>query len=82
MGMFTTWEVELATRFERFLRQLLLYCKLILSRFSKPDFPGEAQVTLADITAAKSLGWQPKVSLKEGLRHSIDYIKDHVLTQV
>jgi nucleoside-diphosphate-sugar epimerase len=48
----------------------------------KPDFPGEAQVTLADITAAKSLGWQPKVSLKEGLRHSIDYIKDHVLTQV
>ena len=48
----------------------------------KPDFPGEAQVTLADITAAKSLGWQPNVSLKEGLRHSIDYIKDHVLTQV
>ncbi len=48
----------------------------------KPDFPGEAQVTLADITAAKRLGWQPNVSLKEGLRHSIDYIKDHVLTQV
>ncbi len=48
----------------------------------KPDFPGEAQVTLADITAAKSLGWQPNVSLKEGLRHSIDYIKDHVLMQV
>lgn len=48
----------------------------------KPDFPGEAQVTLADITAAKNLGWQPKVSLEEGLQRSIDYIKDHVLTQV
>ncbi|MCP2727776.1 NAD-dependent epimerase/dehydratase family protein [Limnofasciculus baicalensis] len=44
----------------------------------QPDFPGEAQVTLADITAAKNLGWQPKVSLEEGLQRSIDYIKDHL----
>jgi nucleoside-diphosphate-sugar epimerase len=47
----------------------------------KPDFPGEAQITLADITEAKNLGWQPKVSLEEGLQKSIDYIKDHVLAQ-
>lgn len=45
----------------------------------KPDFPGEAQVTLADITAAKNIGWQPNVSLEEGLCRSISYIKDQVL---
>lgn len=43
------------------------------------DLQGEAQETLADITAAKSLGWQPKISLEEGLRNSIDYIKDQVV---
>ena len=48
----------------------------------KPDLPGEAQVTLADITAAKNLGWQPKVSLKEGLQQSVSYIKDHVLAEL
>jgi nucleoside-diphosphate-sugar epimerase len=47
----------------------------------KPDLPGEAEVTLADITAAKNLGWQPKVSLEDGLRHSIAYIKEHVLAE-
>jgi len=45
----------------------------------KPDLPGEAQVTLADITAANSLGWEPKVSLEQGLQYSIDYIKTKVL---
>jgi nucleoside-diphosphate-sugar epimerase len=45
----------------------------------KPDLPGEAEVTLAEITAAQNLGWKPKVSLEEGLQHSIDYIKTKVL---
>ncbi|MDA1191735.1 MAG: NAD-dependent epimerase/dehydratase family protein [Candidatus Poribacteria bacterium] len=45
----------------------------------KPDLPGEALVTHADITAARSLGWEPKVSLEEGLRRSIEYIRKHVI---
>ena len=45
----------------------------------QPDLPGEAQVTLADITAATSLGWKPDVTLEEGLRRSIDYISRYVI---
>lgn len=41
----------------------------------RPDLPGEAQANLADITAARALGWKPHVDLREGLRRSIDYIK-------
>jgi UDP-glucose 4-epimerase len=48
----------------------------------KPDLPGEAQVTLADITAARELGWQPKVDIHEGLRRSIQYIQERVLQAV
>jgi nucleoside-diphosphate-sugar epimerase len=48
----------------------------------KPDLPGEAQVTLADITAARELGWQPKVEIHEGLRRSIQYIQERVLQAV
>jgi UDP-glucose 4-epimerase len=43
--------------------------------FYKDDLPGEAQVTLADITLAKSLGWEPKTPLHVGLQRSIDYIR-------
>jgi len=42
----------------------------------KPDLPGEAQVTLADITRAKSLGWAPKIDVREGLRRTIQYLKE------
>lgn len=45
----------------------------------KPDLPGEAQVTLADITAARGLGWEPKIDIHEGLRRSIQYIRERVL---
>jgi nucleoside-diphosphate-sugar epimerase len=39
------------------------------------DLPGEAFQTLADVSAARALGWQPKVDLNEGLRRSIAYIR-------
>jgi UDP-glucose 4-epimerase len=45
-----------------------------------PDLPGEAQETLADIGAARSVGWEPTVELAEGLGRSIRYIRDEVMT--
>jgi UDP-glucose 4-epimerase len=45
----------------------------------KPDLPGEAEITLADITAAKSLGWKPRIDIKEGLKRTIDYLQSRVL---
>ena len=41
----------------------------------KPDLPGEAEVTLADIRAAREIGWSPKTDLREGLKKAITYIK-------
>lgn len=45
----------------------------------RPDLPGEAEQTLADIGLARSLGWEPKVDLTEGLERSIAHIRDHVI---
>jgi nucleoside-diphosphate-sugar epimerase len=44
----------------------------------KPDLPGEAFVNLADIKEAKKLGWAPRIGLEEGLRTSIDFIKQEL----
>lgn len=41
----------------------------------KPDLPGEAEVTLADISKAMNLGWIPKTNIKTGILNAIDYIK-------
>lgn len=48
----------------------------------KPDLPGEAAETLADIAAAKALGWQPRVSLEAGLTQSIQFIQEQVLPEL
>lgn len=45
----------------------------------EPDFPEEAQETLADITLAKSVGWEPRVSLVEGLKTMEAFIRERVL---
>ena len=45
----------------------------------EPDFPEEAQETLADITLAKSVGWAPRVSLVEGLKTMEAFIRERVL---
>jgi nucleoside-diphosphate-sugar epimerase len=47
----------------------------------KPDLPGEAQETLADISAARALGWEPRTSLDAGLRSALAYIQDHVVAK-
>jgi UDP-glucose 4-epimerase len=51
--------------------------KRILPIF-KPDLPGEAEITLADITEAKKLGWEPKTDIKTGLIKAIEYIKNEM----
>ena len=48
----------------------------------KPDLPGEAEITLADISAARALSWEPRVDLDEGLRRSIDFIKREVMQSI
>jgi nucleoside-diphosphate-sugar epimerase len=48
---------------------------------SKPDLPGEAQITLADIAKSRSLGWKPKVEIREGLRLSIRHIRERVMSE-
>ncbi|PYT59048.1 MAG: hypothetical protein DMG35_15705 [Acidobacteria bacterium] len=45
----------------------------------EPDLPGEAQITLADTSEAKALGWKPRISIREGLERSISYIGERVL---
>ena len=44
----------------------------------KPDLPGEAERTLADISAAKKLGWEPKTDMQTGLKNAIAYIKSEM----
>lgn len=40
-----------------------------------PDQPGEALESCADITAAASLGWRPRVALDDGLREMIAHLR-------
>jgi UDP-glucose 4-epimerase len=44
-----------------------------------PDQPGEAERTCADIRRVQALGWQPRVSLRDGLLRSIAYLREHVV---
>jgi nucleoside-diphosphate-sugar epimerase len=50
-----------------------------LAPIYKPDLPGEAEITLADISNANSLGWTPKIDIREGLRRTILYLRECVL---
>lgn len=42
----------------------------------KPDLPGEAEQTLADISNARWLGWSPRTSITDGLKKMIDFIRN------
>jgi nucleoside-diphosphate-sugar epimerase len=45
----------------------------------KQAMPGEARITLADISKAKKLlNWQPKVKLEEGLKRSIEFLRGKI----
>ncbi len=43
-----------------------------------PDLAGEAQQNLADISAARELGWSPHTDLRTGLRRSIEFVRRFV----
>jgi UDP-glucose 4-epimerase len=45
----------------------------------EPDLPGEAAITLADISAARELGWAPQVEIRAGLQRTIQYIQERVV---
>lgn len=53
--------------------------KTNLSPKYKEDMPGEAFQNLADISAAKNIGWYPKTSIEDGLIKTIQYIKGNVI---
>lgn len=45
----------------------------------RPDQPGEARETLADVRLAGSLGWAPRTDLRTGLQSMIDFVRKHAL---
>jgi UDP-glucose 4-epimerase len=49
-----------------------------LAPIFQQDLPGEAQENLADISEAKKLGWEPKMSIEEGLKEMIEYIREEI----
>lgn len=54
---------------------------VIIERAEARERPAASEVErlVADNTLATTLlGWQPKVSLDEGLQHTIDWLKDHL----
>ena len=57
--------------------------QLILGSDIRPvfaeNFDFEAQENLANIDKAKKIGWNPKTDLSDGLKKSIDYIKENVI---
>jgi nucleoside-diphosphate-sugar epimerase len=44
----------------------------------KPDLPGEAETTQADIGEAMKLGWRPKTGIEGGLKRAVEYIKSEM----
>jgi nucleoside-diphosphate-sugar epimerase len=60
------------------INDIFNYVENILKTGIRPIFhnelPGEAQITLADISNTKQLGWNPKTDIQKGIRLSIEYI--------
>jgi UDP-glucose 4-epimerase len=50
-----------------------------LAPIHKEDLPCEAEITLADISNERRLGWEPRIGLREGIQRSIAYIRENVL---
>ena len=53
-----------------------------LAPIYRDDLPGEARQTLADIFAARALGWVPRVTIERGLDSFIDYYRSNRLPEL
>jgi UDP-glucose 4-epimerase len=60
----------------QFVEEIL---KTGLQPIYKPDLQGEAEITLADLAAARSLGWKPRIDIREGLGRTVEYLRGKVL---
>ena len=45
----------------------------------RDDLLGEAEITLADVSEAKKLGWSPKIDIYTGIKDMIEWIKINVV---
>jgi nucleoside-diphosphate-sugar epimerase len=65
------------------VREILGVLQSLLGTSVEPayasDLPGEAQRTCGDVSRARALGWEPRVTLREGLDRSIEYLRTRVL---
>jgi UDP-glucose 4-epimerase len=52
---------------------------LEVSHLAFPEINGEAFEIVADISKAKSLGWEPKKSIKEAIEDTIIFLKDEIV---
>ena len=52
-----------------------------LSPVFKPELPGEAAVTLADLSHERALGWEPQVEFRKGVELSIEYLREKLSDQ-
>ena len=59
--------------------QIQWILKSDISPIFAENFDFEAQENLANIDKAKKIGWNPKTDLSDGLKKSIDYIKENVI---
>lgn len=41
----------------------------------KEELPGEAKITLAEISETQELGWEPKTKIEDGIRGSVQYLR-------
>jgi len=48
----------------------------------RPDQPGEAAVTQADISRAAALGWRPRVELEDGIESCVAFLSEVVVSGV
>jgi NAD dependent epimerase/dehydratase len=64
---------------ERILRLMGVEKKIVTDAARmRPDKSEVLKLVSDNARAAKAMGWTPKVDLDEGLRQSIDFIRDHI----
>ena len=44
----------------------------------KPELPGEAFRTLADISETQRVGWEPRISIQEGIQSFVEYTRERL----